>query len=131
MNVSKPEYRTPLARVRGFGVAKEGVSQWWAQRVTAVALVPLALWLILSLAHLAGVEHRVVQVWIARPVNTVLLVLLLGTMLYHAQLGLQVVVEDYVHGEMAKLAAIIAVRFAAMVVGVASLLAVLKIALTG
>src|SRR3546814_15276381 len=90
MNASKPEFRTPLARVRGLGAAKEGVSHWWAQRLTAVALVPLALWLVISLAHLGGVEHRVVQAWVARPVNTVLLVLLLGTMLYHAQLGLQV-----------------------------------------
>src|SRR3546814_15169764 len=77
MNASKPEFRTPLARVRGLGAAKEGVSHWWAQRLTAVALVPLALWLVISLAHLGGVEHRVVQAWVARPVNTVLLVLLL------------------------------------------------------
>src|SRR3546814_5199126 len=94
-----------------------GVSHWWAQRLTAVALVPLALWLVISLAHLGGVEHRVVQAWVARPVNTVLLVLLLGTMLYHAQLGLQVVVEDYVHGEMVKWDAIIEVSFAPMETG--------------
>jgi len=129
METVESELRTPLARVRGLGSAKDGTGHWWAQRLTAVALIPLASWLVISLAHLSGAEHSVVHAWLAQPVNAVMVLLFLGAAFHHAQLGLQVVIEDYVHRAMLRLAAVIAVKFAAVFLAVASILAVLRITL--
>jgi len=123
--------RSDLGRVRGLGSAKEGAAHWWAQRVTAVALVPLALWLVASLAALAGADVAAVRGWIAQPFTAVLLVLLIGVTFHHAQLGLQVVIEDYVHAECAKIAGIVLVKFAAVALAAAGVFSVLKIALAG
>ena len=123
--------RTDLARVRGLGSAKEGAAHWWAQRVTAVALVPLVLWLVASLAALAGADVAAVRAWIAQPVTAVLLVLMIGVTFHLAQLGLQVVIEDYVHTECAKIAGIVLVKFAAVALAAAGIFSVLKIALAG
>jgi len=123
--------RSDLGRVRGLGSAKEGVAHWWAQRVTAVALVPLSLWLVGSLAALAGAEVAAVRGWIASPVVAITLVLLIGVTMHHMQLGMQVVIEDYVHTEWAKVSGIVLVKFAAVVLAAAGIFAVLKIALAG
>jgi len=123
--------RTPLARVRGLGSAKEGVHHWWVQRLTAIALVPLTLWFVVSVAGLAGMDHAQAVAWIGAPVPAVLLVLLIGATFWHAQLGVQVVIEDYVHNEAIKLTALIAVKFAAIVLAVASIFAVLRLAFGG
>ncbi|MDX1606400.1 MAG: succinate dehydrogenase, hydrophobic membrane anchor protein, partial [Candidatus Competibacterales bacterium] len=104
--------RTPLARARGLGSAKEGVQHWWAQRVTAVALVPLTLWFVVSLLSIADADHATVVAWIGAPLNSALLVLLLVAVFYHAVLGLQVVIEDYIHSEGRKFAVLLAVKFA-------------------
>ena len=120
--------RSDLARVRGLGSAKEGVAHWWAQRVTAVALVPLLLWFVASVVALTGAGQKVVAAWIGQPVHAILLVLLVGAGLYHAQLGLQVVIEDYVHTRWLKLISIVAIKFAAVVIVAATVFAVLKIA---
>jgi succinate dehydrogenase / fumarate reductase membrane anchor subunit len=121
------DLRSDLARVRGLGSAKEGVAHWWAQRVTAVALVPLLVWFVASIVSLVGAPHATVVDWIASPMPSLLLVLLLVAVFHHAQLGLQVVIEDYVHGEGAKLTLILLVKGAAVVLGLASIFAVLRI----
>ncbi|MGH6948361.1 MAG: succinate dehydrogenase, hydrophobic membrane anchor protein [Kiloniellales bacterium] len=119
--------RSPLARVRGLGSAKEGVAQWWMQRMTALALIPLAIWFCASVAALTGADYRTVADWIGSPVPACLLLLLIGATFQHAQLGLQVVIEDYVHSEGLKLAALIAAKSAALVLGLGSALAVLSL----
>ena len=123
--------RTPLARVRGLGSAKEGVHHWWAQRLTALALVPLTLWFVVSVAGLAGMDHAGAVAWIGSPPVTVLLVLLIAATFWHAQLGVRVVIEDYVHSEAVKLVALIAVKFAAVLLAIASIFAVLRLAFGG
>ena len=120
--------RTPIARVRGLGSAKGGTHHWWMQRVTAVALVPLTLWFVLSLIGLAGADHAAAAAWIASPATTVLMLLLIAATFHHLQLGLQVVIEDYVHGEAAKIACIMGVKFASVALAVAAGVAVLKVA---
>ena len=103
--------QTPLGRVRGLGSAKEGVDHWWLQRLTAAAQVPLVLWFIISLASMAGASHDEVVAWLSHPVVTVLTVLLVFSLYYHAKLGLQVVIEDYISGEGVKLVTLTAMKF--------------------
>lgn len=120
--------RSDLARVRGLGSAKEGTGHWWAQRLTAIALVPLSLWFVASVIALAGADLATVRGWIADPFVAVLLVVLIAATFHHAQLGLQVVIEDYVHGHGAKALALILSSFAHVVVATASIFAILKVA---
>ncbi len=120
--------RAPLARVRGLGSAKDGVEHWWAQRLTALALVPLTLWFVYSMGALTGADHKSVALWLARPRNAVLMILLLAATFQHTQLGLQMVIEDYVHGEAARLAAIVAVKFLAVLLAVGGIFGILRIA---
>jgi len=124
-------YRSHLGRARGLGSAREGAGHWWAQRLTAVALVPLCLWFAVGLVGLIGADHVTVRAWIGMPVNAALLVVLLVATLHHAQLGLQVVIEDYVHHEGVKIAGIMAVKFAAILLGLAGVFAALKISFGG
>jgi len=127
MKNTRNEMRSTFARVRGAGPAHDGVGHWWAQRLTALALVPLTLWFVASIAGLVGADHATVADWIAQPVPAVLLVLLIVATFHHAQLGLQVVIEDYVHGEGTKIALILAVKGLAVLLAVMSLFAVLRI----
>ena len=117
--------RSPLGRVRGLGSAKEGVSHWWAQRLTALALVPLALWFVASVAMMTGADHESVRAWAASPVVAGLLILLIVATFYHMALGLQVVIEDYVGREGVKFAALILVQAASIVLGLIGVLSVL------
>ena len=121
--------KTRLGRVRGLGAAKECAAHWWAQRLTALALVPLMTLLAVSLVALAGAPHGVVVAWIKGPVTAVLLVALIVALFHHLQLGLQVVVEDYVHTEWRKLALIIVIKFAAVLAALTGIFSVLRIAL--
>src|SRR5690606_20285461 len=104
-------YRTPLGRVLGLGSAHEGVGHWWIQRLTAVALIPLTLWLFFALVALGSPDYQTVREWMSTPVNAVLASLLVLTLSYHSRLGVQVVVEDYVHHRGLKLAALVLVDF--------------------
>ncbi len=121
--------RSALGRVRGLGSAKSGVHHWWVQRMTAVALVPLCLWFIFAVLALAGEPLAVVQAWIGRPVNTVLLLCLIGAMFHHLQLGMQVVIEDYVHEDGARLVGLLAMRAGVALLALTAAVSVLKIAL--
>ncbi len=123
--------RSPLSRARGLGSAKEGARHWWAQRLSALALVPLILWLAIGLAAHAGGEYEAVKAWVASPAVTVLLILVIGTVFYHAQLGLQVVIEDYVHTHWARMTIIIAAKFVAAIAAAIGIVSVLRIALGG
>jgi len=125
------DLRTPLARARGLGSARYGVHHWWAQRLTAIALIPLVVWFAISLVMMSGADYGAVRAWIGSPVVMVLLILTIAIGLHHGQLGLQVVIEDYVHGDGSKLALIVAVRFIAVLFGLAAIVAVLRIGFGG
>jgi succinate dehydrogenase / fumarate reductase, membrane anchor subunit len=125
------DLRTPLARARGLGSAKAGVHHWWAQRLTAIALIPLVVWFAISLVMMSGAEYEVVRAWIGSPVVMVLLILTIAVGLHHAQLGIQVVIEDYVHSDGFKLALIVVVRFLAVFVGLAAIVAILNVGFGG
>lgn len=120
---------TPLARARGLGSAKEGVSHWWAQRLTAIALVPLVVWLIYSVVSLLGADQQAVRAWIGNGLNATFLIALLIALFYHLQLGMQVVIEDYVHGRATEVTLQIIVKFASILGALAGVLGVLKISL--
>ena len=120
--------RSPLRRVTGLGSAKGGASHWYVQRVTAVALVVLGFWFVAALASLGGASHANVVGWLASPISSALAVLLVVTAAYHALLGLQVVLEDYVADHGKRLAALLFVKFALVVAAVIGVLAVLRIA---
>ncbi|MSP77270.1 MAG: succinate dehydrogenase, hydrophobic membrane anchor protein [Rhodospirillaceae bacterium] len=125
------DLRTPLARARGLGSAREGVKHWWAQRLTAIALIPLVVWFAISLVMLSGVDYDIARAWIGSPLVMVLLILTIVIGLHHGQLGLQVVIEDYIHGDGWKLALIVAVRFVAVIFGLAATVAILRIGFGG
>jgi len=120
--------RSPLGRAGGLGSAKEGVEHWWLQRITAVALVPLALWFVIAIIRLVGADIQNVRDWVGSPLPAILLVLLLIATFYHAALGLQVVIEDYVHTELTKLGLLIVVRLACFAFAVAGIFAVVSVA---
>jgi len=120
--------RSPLGRVLGLGAAKEGASHWWTQRVTSVALVFLGLWFVAALAGLPDYGYETVRDWIAAPVNAVLLAVLTGTTVYHSQLGVQVIVEDYVAHYGLKIATMLLINFVHVVLGALGIFAVLRIA---
>lgn len=128
MSGRKPDYRSEIGRARGLGSAKDGVHHWWVQRLTALALIPLILWLVASVVAHVGAPHAEVVAWIGSPVTVGLLVLLLAATFHHGQLGLQVVVEDYVHHEATKIALLILIKGLAFVLALAGILAVLFIA---
>jgi succinate dehydrogenase / fumarate reductase membrane anchor subunit len=127
--MDRRELRSPLGRAIGLGSAKEGVEHWWAQRVSAVALLVLGLWFVASLVALAGADRATVVAWLHGPLAAILTILTLAAVFYHNALGLQVVIEDYVHGEAAKIGALVAVRLICLALAVAGIFAVLRIAL--
>ena len=122
------ELRTPLSKVKGLGSAKEGTGHFWHQRLTAIALIPLMLWLCFSLASLPAMSHDSILAWLSSPLSAVLMILALISIFLHAALGLQVVIEDYVGNRAVKTAAIIAVKFVCVILAVSGIFAVLKIA---
>jgi succinate dehydrogenase / fumarate reductase membrane anchor subunit len=120
--------RSPLGRAIGLGSAKEGVEHWWLQRITAVALVPLSLWFVIAIIRLVGADSDGVRDWVGNPLPAIMLVLLLIATFYHAALGLQVVIEDYIHAELTKLGLVVIVRLGCFALAVAGVFAVLSMA---
>lgn len=123
--------RSPLSRVLGSGSAKEGTDHWWLQRVTAIALLVLGPWFLISFAQLDGHSLAEVAAWVGDPVNAVMLLLASVTLAWHSMLGVQIVVEDYIHGPGLKVISLILNKFVHIFLCVAAVLAILKIALGG
>lgn len=119
--------RSPLSRVLGLGSAKDGTDHWFAQRVSAVALVLLGLWFVISLAVLGTVKYGNVIAFLGKPLNGILMALLCVTLAYHSYLGVQVVVEDYVHTKGVKMLTLILSRFAHVFIAIASVYSILRI----
>lgn len=119
--------RTPLAKVRGLGSAKEGTHHWWAQRLTSIALVPLSLWFIYSLVSMTTLDYMAAIGWLQTPMTSILLILFVFALFYHAQLGMQVVIEDYVGNEALKITSIILLKFVMLFAGLAGIVAILKV----
>jgi succinate dehydrogenase / fumarate reductase membrane anchor subunit len=122
---------TPIARVRGLGSAKEGVSHFKQIRVTSIASTFLTLWFVWSAVSLAGAGYAEVTAWLGSTLNATLMILFIVVNFWHAQLGVQTIVEDYVHHQLTKTVSLIALAFAAYGFGAASVIAVLKVALAG
>jgi succinate dehydrogenase / fumarate reductase membrane anchor subunit len=123
--------RSPLRRVIHLGAAKDGVGHWWSQRVSSVALVFLGLWFLIALIANGDFSYAGIVQWIAEPVNTVLLILFVLTSIYHSNLGVQVVVEDYVSHPGAKIATMLLSNFIHALLAALGLFAVLRIAFGG
>ena len=123
--------RTPLGRARGHGSAKHGPDHWWHQRLTAIALVPLSAWLIGSLVSQIGNNHQAFTAWLATPGRSVAISLFLFAAFYHMKLGLQVVIEDYVHSRLLSMVLQIFTTFITILLGTASIFAVMKLAFGG
>jgi succinate dehydrogenase / fumarate reductase membrane anchor subunit len=122
--------RSPLSRARGLGSARSGAGEWWASRLTSVALVPLTLWFIWSVIHLSGASYDVMTAWMKSPVVLVMMLALILTTFHHLVHGLQVVIEDYVHKESSKLASLLALKAVAALLCLASVISVVKIGLS-
>lgn|SRR5271166_4382960 len=121
--------RSQLGRVRGLGSAKSGVHHWWGERITSVALVPLTLWFIFAMIGLLGAPQQAVSDWMAHPVTIVLMLCLVLATFYHMQLGLQVVIDDYVHVERARIALLLLVRGATAVLTLLAIVSILRLGL--
>jgi succinate dehydrogenase / fumarate reductase membrane anchor subunit len=119
--------KTPLGRVLGLGSAKEGTDHWWGQRVSAVAMIILGSWFVYSLLRLDSLTYLDVIRFIGVPLNAVLLSLLSLTLAYHSYLGVQVVIEDYVHAPGTKVVSLLLSRFAHIFVAIAAVYAILVI----
>ena len=120
-------FRTPLGRVRGLGSAKDGTGHWWMQRLTALALVPITVWFVISVIGMAGASYAEFSDWLANPLVAGLFLILIAATFYHAVLGLQVVVEDYLHNEGMKIATLLVIKAAAVLLGLTAALSVLRL----
>ncbi len=129
--MERQRLRTPLSQAIGLGSAKEGVEHWWAQRVSAVALVVLGLWFVATIIAHAGADRATVLAWLHGPLSAILTILLVAFVFYHGALGLQVVIEDYIHSEWVKIPALVAMRLSSLALAVAGIFAVLRIAFGG
>lgn len=128
--MSNRNTRSPLARAVGLGSAKKGAGDWWGERISAIALIPLTLWFATSLIAHTGSDYTAFIVWLRAPLVATLMILLLIAMFQHTALGLQVVIEDYVHSG-AKFAWMIAVRLGCYALATAGIIATLRIAVVG
>ena len=125
--MSGTQFRTPLGRVRALGSAKSGTGHFWHQRLTAIANVPLVIAFVLILVSLLGRSHAAVVQILGSPLVAIVMLLFIGSIAYHMKLGMQVIIEDYVHDEKWKFAAVIANIFFALAVGLAAVYAILKL----
>jgi succinate dehydrogenase / fumarate reductase, membrane anchor subunit len=122
--------RNPLKVARGLGSSQSGVGHWWSQRVTAAALVLLGVWFVATVLCLLHADYTTARAAVAKPWNALLLIAFVLTMFWHAVLGMQVVIEDYVHVRWKEVALMVTIKFLAVLGALASVLAVLRIALT-
>ena len=125
--MSDAHFRTPLARVRGHGSARSGTGHFWHQRLTAVSNVPLVIAFILILVSLLGRSHAAVVQILGSPLVAIVMLLFIASITYHMKLGMQIIIEDYVHDEKWKLAAVIGNTFFAIAIGSAAVYAILKL----
>lgn len=128
-NTEQDRLKSPLAKARGHGSAHHGADHWLHQKITAIANVPLVIWLVYSIVDLKGASYGEFTAWLAAPLNAVLMILLLISTLYHARLGTQVVIEDYIASPCLRTAKLIGIRLFFFAIGVACIFSVLKIAL--
>jgi succinate dehydrogenase / fumarate reductase membrane anchor subunit len=119
--------RSPLSRALGLGSAKDGTGHWWAQRVTAIALIPLTLWFLFSLLTLPSLDYDTVRTWLSVPFTGFLAVLLVAVTGYHSYLGTTVVVEDYVSSSGMKILSLMLLRFLYVLAGGAGIFAILRL----
>tara|TARA_B100000586_G_scaffold263038_1_gene231971 strand:- start:1569 stop:1964 length:396 start_codon:yes stop_codon:yes gene_type:complete len=131
VKMSDRSLRTPLAKARGLGSAKDGTHHFWVQRLTAVALIPLTVWFALSLASLATAGQAEVVTWMKSPLSATLMLSFIMAGFWHMKLGLQVVIEDYVHTEATKITCLILNNLIAIFLALAAFLSVLKMLLGG
>jgi succinate dehydrogenase / fumarate reductase membrane anchor subunit len=122
---------SPLRRVLGAGPSRSGVRDWWRQRLTSIALVPLSIWFVVSLLALPSFDHVMVVAWMAQSWTALLLILLVLIGAWHSQLGLKVIIEDYVHDEGGKTLLLVLIGFAHVLIAAAGTFAVLKVAFGG
>ncbi len=118
---------TPLAKARGLGSAKSGTHHWIAQRLTAIALIPLSIWFVFSLVCMTELSHQAAIEWIQSPLVAVFLLLFIIAMFHHAQLGIQVVIEDYIECKVVKITGIVLLKLVSIIAGLTAATAVLKI----
>ncbi|HEY0111790.1 MAG TPA: succinate dehydrogenase, hydrophobic membrane anchor protein [Allosphingosinicella sp.] len=129
--MSGARMQTPIARVRGLGSARSGAHHWWLERLTSVATLILFLWLAVSLLRLPALDHGSVTEWLGQPLAAVPMLLLIAATFWHLKLGLQVVIEDYVHEEGTKLFTVMVLNFFVLAGAALAIFAVLKIAFGG
>jgi len=125
------DMRTPLSHVRGLGSTNDGVKHWWMQRLTGIALVPLTLWFLYSAVQLSGANHAEFIAWVGAYGNPVLLSVLIISMFHHGQLGLHVIIEDYITSESAKISLLIATKFTAIIFGASAIFSILRLTIKG
>ncbi len=124
-------YRTPISKARGLGSAKKGSHHFWVQRVTAIALIPLTLWFGIAIIMVPGSDYQTIVSWIASPWNTIFMISAIIAVFYHAILGIQVVIEDYIQSEGIKIAAILTTKFILIFYALAALFACFRIVTAG
>jgi succinate dehydrogenase / fumarate reductase membrane anchor subunit len=123
--------RSMLGRARGLGASKSGTHHWWVQRATAIALIPLSLWMVYSLIRLGGAPRAAVAAWASDPITATLLLATVAALFQHLWLGLQVVIEDYIHAERTRIAWLLVVKGIVSLLALAAAISVLKLAFTG
>ncbi|WAK00416.1 succinate dehydrogenase, hydrophobic membrane anchor protein [Methylobacter sp. YRD-M1] len=121
------DYRTPLAKARGLGSAKAGTAHWWMQRVTAAALIPLSLWWLTFIGHLLTSSYPSTVIWLSKPLNSVLMIAWILAVFYHAGLGLQVVIEDYVYTEWLKIVSVWIVKLTFILLALVAVVTIFNI----
>jgi succinate dehydrogenase / fumarate reductase membrane anchor subunit len=119
----------PLARAKGLGSAKSGTHHWWSQRASSILLIPLTLWLLWAIVHLYGVDHATAVEFISHPVHAGAALLLAGAVFYHAQIGLQVIIEDYAHPPWFEFMLQMAVRLGCLLGFLVAAITLLKLAI--
>ena len=127
---NKTDFSSPLKKAKGLGSAHHGVDHWMMQKITAIANLPLVLWFVLSMVSMQGASHAAFTAWLAEPLNAILMILLIISVFYHAKLGTQVVVEDYISCKCLRLIKLIGQKLFFFAIAVACIFSVLKIAFT-